>query len=56
MKEYLRLVEIYGRGCMRLMRMLKKGALAPSRVERRVREAMSIAIKEVLQERRPNPD
>ena len=50
--EYLRLVEIYGRGCVRLMCMLKKETLAPSRVEQLVREAMKVAILSILNERR----
>ena len=50
--EFLRLVEIYGRGCMRLLRMLKSGESVRERADRRVREAMSIASREVLQERR----
>jgi hypothetical protein len=51
--EYLRWVEIYGKGSMRLMRMLKKEALAPSQAEERVREAMHLAIQDVLQGWRP---
>jgi hypothetical protein len=51
--EYLRWVEIYGKGSMRLMRMLKKEAIAPSLAEERIREAMQLAIQDVLQGWRP---
>lgn len=52
--EHLHLVKIYSRGCTRLMHMLKKEALGPSRAEQRVREAMKLAILSILNERRPD--
>lgn len=54
LNEHLRLVEVYARGCIRLMRMLKKEALAPSRAEQRLREAMKVAVRSILNERRPD--
>lgn len=56
LSEFLRLVEIYDRGCMRLLRMLKSGESTRKRAERRVREVMRIASREVFQERRGGID
>jgi hypothetical protein len=48
--EYVRLVEIYGSGCVRLVRMLKKEGSAHSQLERYLEEAIEQARREVLQE------
>jgi hypothetical protein len=47
---YIRLVEIYGSGCARLVRMLKKEGSDQGRLERYLREAFDEAIREVNQE------
>jgi hypothetical protein len=48
--ETIRLVEIYGRGCIRLVRMLKKEGSDQSRLERYLRQAIDKAIREVARE------
>ncbi len=48
--ETIRLVEIYGSGCARLVRMLKKEGSDQSRLERYIREAFDEAIRELNQE------
>ena len=48
---YIRLVEIYGRGCARLVRMLKKEGSHHGRLERYLWEAIDQARDEVLKER-----
>ena len=52
--EFVHLVEIYGRGSVRLMRILKKQALAPSRAEIRIRETIRLEIIELNKEWRPS--
>jgi DNA-binding transcriptional MerR regulator len=47
---YIRLVEIYGSGCARLVRMLKKEGSDQGRLERYLREAFDEAIREVNRE------
>jgi hypothetical protein len=47
---YIRLVEIYGSGCARLVRMLKKEGSDQDRLERYLREAIDDAVREVNQE------
>ncbi len=48
--ETIRLVEIYGSGCARLVRMLKKEGSDQGRLERYIREAFDEAIRELNQE------
>ena len=48
--DFLRLVEIYGSGCVRLVRMLKKEGSDHGRLERYLREAIDEARDEVLKE------
>ena len=50
--EYLSLVEIYGRGCIRLVRILKSQENLQDGAERRVREVIRIAARQVLEEKR----
>ena len=47
---YIRLVEIYGNGCVRLVRMLKKEGSDHGRLERYLKEGIDQAISEVNQE------
>lgn len=51
--DYLRLLVIYGRGCVRLKRILIKEAEAPSRAEEYIRQELREAIEELRQEWRP---
>jgi len=48
--EYVRMVEIYGSGCARLVRMLKKERRDQGRLERYLREVIEAAHQEVLRE------
>jgi hypothetical protein len=48
--EYIRMVEIYGSGCARLVRMLKKERRDQGRLERYLREVIDAAHQEVLRE------
>ena len=50
MAETIRLVEIYGSGCARLVRMLKKEGSNQGRLERYLREAFDEAVRAVAQE------
>ena len=47
---YIRLVEIYGSGCGRLVRMLKKEGSNQGRLERYIQEAIDAAVRTVSQE------
>ncbi len=47
---YIRLVEIYGSGCARLVRMLKKEGSDQGRLERYIQEAIDAAVRTVSQE------
>jgi hypothetical protein len=47
---YIRLVEIYGSGCARLVRMLKKEGSNQGRLERYIQEAIDAAVRTVSQE------
>jgi len=51
--DYVRLVEIYGSGCVRLVRMLKKEGRDHSRLERYLQEAIDQAIREITKEWAP---
>ncbi len=48
--ETIRLVEIYGSGCVRLVRMLEKEGSNQGRLERYLQEAIDEAVREVTQE------
>ena len=48
--ETIRLVEIYGSRCVRLVRMLKKEGSNQGRLERYLQEAIDEAVREVTQE------
>ncbi len=48
--ETIRLVEIYGNGCVRLVRMLKKEGSNQGRLERYLQEAIDESVREVTQE------
>lgn len=48
--EYLHLVDIYGRGVSRLVRMLKVEGTVHSRAKRRIREAIRLAVLDVNKE------
>jgi len=47
--DYMRLVEIYGSGCVRLVRMLKKEGRDRSWLERYLEGAIELVIREVIQ-------
>lgn len=47
---YIRLVEVYGDGCVRLLRLLKAGQGGQNRLETTLRESMDQAIREVTEE------
>ncbi len=47
---FIRLVEIYGRGCARLVRMLKREGSDHIRLERYLRQAFDQALDAVLEE------
>lgn len=54
--DYVRLVEIYGSGCLRLVRMLKEAGEDQDRLERFLRAAFEQVIHEISEERERNSE